>query len=216
MKERPILFSGPMVRSILGDFKTKTRRGISRLNGFSRISEFGRSSTRGYDFHFRDNIGAWNDVRTSELLVMCPYGVVGDRLWVRESIKRAGGGACWYCADDAIVCGTDDLTGKRMPAHYRYNRSSLPSIHMPRDWCRILLEIVNVSVERLNDITQEDAVAEGMRKFAGLDSWGVLGSAITGSSAVELFALLWESLNGAGSWLENPFVWVIEFKRVSF
>ena len=99
-----------------------------------------------------------------------------------------------------------------MPAHYRYNRSLLPSIHMPRDWCGILLEIVNVSVERLNDITQEDAVAEGMRKFAGLDSWGVLGSAITGSSAVELFALLWESLNGAGSWLENPFVWVIEFK----
>jgi len=84
MADRPILMSGPMVRALLDGRKTQTRRVITRLLRFGKITEFGPSDTRGYDWHFRDKRMLWNDLRHQELLPYCPYGQPGDRLWPSE------------------------------------------------------------------------------------------------------------------------------------
>ena len=230
VKERPILFSAPMVCAILEDRKTNTRRIIDRLRGHRKISDFGKSNTEGYDFHFRDSMGVWNDLRESELLELCPYGKVGDRLWVRETWCHAAddydrfkyntegnldSSCCHFRADGYEVMHIDrEETKAGLP------RSPwCPSIHMPRWASRITLEITGVRVEKLNEISEQDAIAEGIFKYTGdlglygHDPKGTPGP-LVGGSAVEAFALLWESINGNGAWNKNPWVWVVKFKRV--
>src|ERR1700744_2734701 len=85
MRELPILMNGPMVRATLADLKTVTRRLPNMLLGFGQVTEFGASDTNGYEWHFRDRGGRWNDVSHERLLAACPYGQPGDRLWVRET-----------------------------------------------------------------------------------------------------------------------------------
>jgi len=87
MKERPILFSAAMVKAILEGRKTQTRRVIKKLLGKGVITEFGKSDILVYDWQFRDKRGQWNDITHTKLLKMCPYGKVGDRLWVRETFQ---------------------------------------------------------------------------------------------------------------------------------
>jgi len=143
MRERPILFSAPMVRAVLrkANPKTQTRRGIARLAGFSqKITEFGPSDTCGYDWHFRDREMRWHDMRTADLLKLCPYGQPGDRLWGKETFAVYGD------ANKYVI-------------HYRATHQNegsgwTPSIHMKRIYSRILLEVVSVRVERLQDISE--------------------------------------------------------------
>ena len=180
VKERPILFSGPMVRAILGGRKTQTRR-IVKLkchDGF----EVGPN----YE-------GEHWPVRGGDRMP-CPYGKPGDRLWVRET---------WLCA-----------TGEPGPTlcHYQadgdrpeFNGLWKPSIHMFRWASRITLEITGVRVERLQDITEADAMAEGVECCSG---W--IGHA---GEPRRIFCDLWKSINGAESWAANPWVWVVEFRR---
>lgn len=195
MTERPILFSGPMVRALLDGTKTQTRRVCKPANEHALSYVVGPFEERG-DL----TAGRFGD-EEGNLTFPCPYGRLGDSLWVRESVADIGA-RLTYRAD------TDD------GAHCKVKRWT-PSIHMPRWASRILLEITNVRVERLQDISEKDAVAEGIaRTKAGF--WSLYGQRdVDGTfSPRASYRALWESINGAGSWDANPWVWVVEFKKV--
>ena len=204
MKERPILFSGPMVRAILEGRKTMTRRVVKLRHGADVVVTNGQ---------------VWKPARVDYAgYVDCPYGQPGDRLWVRES---------WRTVKEA-----DDIAPRDLNAAHRYWYEAdaphqigfgkcRPSIHMPRIASRILLEITAVRVERLHDITEADAQAEGVervvvgsgwRRYCDPDSEEV-GVPPCGD-ARRSFRSLWKHINGAESWNANPWVWVVEFKRV--
>ena len=201
LKERPILMSAPMVRACLDGSKTQTRRII-------KLAEFGPSETRGYTWTFRDRRGLWNDYRAADFMAeCCPYGQPGDRLWVRETWKRHP-----EYPDAALYRATwgNAETGDRWR----------PSIHMPRWASRLSLEVTGIRVERLQDISEADAIAEGTR------CW-ICGGPVDGScdndcacfhtrrEAIPSYRVLWESINGPGSWAANPYVWSISFRRVN-
>jgi hypothetical protein len=192
MKERPILFSGPMVRALLDGSKTQTRRIIKPQpdNDPKKHHPIKPYCT---------SLGQWNWVLAATGHGCgdpfdCPYGQPGDRMWVREAVAEI---SCrlTYRAD------TDD------GAHCQVKRWT-PSIHMPRIWSRILLEITGVRVERLQDISEADALAEGIPRDTGV------GTQFCRAEPRNGYQHLWESINGDSSWDANPWVWVIEFKRV--
>jgi hypothetical protein len=193
VKERPILFSGPMVRAILDGNKTQTRRVI-------KLREFGRSGTPGYDWTFRCNRGRWQDYRHDQFMQMrAPYWP-GDVLWVREKWRPAGvEGRYWL----ASVCGDEN--------HKRWR----PSIHMPRPACQLRLEVTAIRVERLQEITETDAKAEGC-KIGDVCARRPDGHVLTTAGTRKVaFEYLWDSINGKRyPWASNPWVWVIEFKRM--
>lgn len=195
MKERPILFSGPMVRAILAGRKTQTRRVVKD----SKTLAFWRTFTREYGVRF-----AFRSKQTSHEK-SCPHGQADDRLWVRETFAPMLGGGFVYAADYT----PGRLKEKDGRGFWK------PSIHMPRAASRLTLEITRVRVERLQSITEADAMAEGIRwtemdGFASDDE----GRNFHASSAVRSYAALWESINGPGSWEANPWVWVIEFQKL--
>lgn len=194
MKERPILFSAPMVRAILDGTKTQTRRVV-----------------KGLALDWLDNAKFTPEYVASPDNYMCPYGLPGDRLWVREAYcfqsYSEGIALLTYHADSPPVVYPAPMEDGRP----EQKEGPHPSIHMPRWSCRIVLEIVSVRVERLNEISEQDAIAEGVD---GHDSAGAL---LTGwyEKPRKAFQRLWEQINGNGSWEQNPWVWVIEFKRTT-
>lgn len=208
MSERPILFSAPMVRAILGGRKTQTRRIVKpqppadcapiRVGEFhpTVIDRWGDEAPGASIFGAYDLDGEWG--------VRCPYGQPGDLLWVREAWARDDEDGCvMYRADVGKGGDADDWERGRVEGAPRYRWR--PSIHMPRWASRITLEIVAVRVERLNDISEADAEAEG----AGIPLVGHDDDFCRWE-----FRALWESINDPGSWPANSWVWVIEFKRL--
>jgi hypothetical protein len=202
-KERPILFSGPMVRAIIEGRKTQTRRIVKPQPGHEQTiescpyvdSSWGINDTSGCHCHS----------------LKCPYGIVGDRLWVRETWFCAAGEPgpmlCYYRAD-----------GDRP----EFKGLWKPSIHMFRWASRITLEITSVKVERLQDIAPDDARAEGCNDSAWcVTDWPEKATRRLpafydrGQDGIVLtnFASLWQSINGPDSWDANPWVWVVEFKK---
>jgi hypothetical protein len=131
---------------------------------------------------------------------LCPYGQPGDRLWVRETHMDLG--ACYLYRADAEAEQERAIVAPRQPWR--------PAIHMPRAASRITLEITGVRVERLQDISPEDCWAEGIQEMrdAGDENGELRGS------VRQDYQALWESINGPGSWDANPWVWVVEFKRL--
>ncbi len=196
MKERPILFSAPMIRAILAGTKTQTRRKLrddtwldSEL-GAIRMCDVGRGVT-GFQ------------------QVACPYGFPGDRLWVRESLGYCSEYGHYFAADRTFLCSLFDDEEKQTGYSYEcaMRETSVPSIHLPRRFSRITLEITGVRVERLQDISEADAMAEGAEP--------VLVPPDGGSSPhAEGFRDLWKSINGLESWDANPWVWVVGFTRL--
>lgn len=196
MKERPIIFSAPMVRAILSGTKTQTRRVLK--------------NQRAYD------------------LDKTPFGQPGDRIYVRETwnwfdpqeipANRAGQRAPFtgqqgereipwvaaYAADGPLP-----YPGYGGKEHWR------PSIHMPRWASRITLEITDVRVERLRDISEADAVAEGILRTPNSNTWMTDDRRYVSSNPVWVYSYIWEQINGFGSWVANPWVWVIEFERIT-
>lgn len=217
MKEHPIIFSAPMVRAILDGRKTQTRRPINRLRNFGKISEFGLSTTTSYDWHFRDKRAVWNDIRDARLWECCPYGAPGDRLWVRETCRAVeiedGTDCVEYLADNAVVPieNNRDAADKWLVLYtYRGKRGcSVPSIFMPRWASRITLKITSVRVQRLQDISCADAIAEGIRPAAN----SMTIDCDTADPRKE-FSRLWNSINGPDSWDQNPWVWALTFRVV--
>lgn len=201
MKERPILFSGQMVRAILEGRKTQTRR-VAKIGDGSHVED--EDIPAAYEDGSRD---PWiMDFQTKHypqwVKRHCPYGKPGDRLWVRETWADTG----WPLTGPAIAYRADpDHADHDMP---RWR----PSIHMPRWASRITLEVVSVRVERLQEISEEDAKAEGINN-AG-EQWECYCCGGTKSTARGSFETLWESINGPESWDANPWVWVVEFKRI--
>ena len=213
MTSRPILFSAPMVRALLAGTKTQTRRIVKpqppvwaqHVNAIQHLNMDHR--------WVPSHLWQWSELENGKKLrrwptdpegdgcdgyaIPSPYGRPGDRLWVRESIHR--GDACArYSADGSVVNLTD----------WRWKRDNLPSIHCPRELSRITLEITGVRVERLQAISDADAFAEGIQQSV---NDGVSGD----GTARGAYRALWESINGPGSWDANPWVWVVEFKRVT-
>jgi hypothetical protein len=189
VKERPILFSGPMVRAILDGRKTQTRR-IIKPQPAEKDGWFSHEGyTAGSEKAFREGMPFFS---------VCPYGSSGERLWVREA----------FCASFKPMIyrasATADTYGGKV---IKYK----PSIHMPRRMSRIDLEITGVRVERLNEISEEDCYAEGIRKI-GDGGAGELDGAR--STPRQLYSDLWVKINGPGSWAANPWVWVVEFKTI--
>lgn len=175
IKERPILFSAPMVRAILEGRKTQTRRIIkSRKNNSIFMGGWTDS------FILDEGNREWT-------LSECPYGQPGDHLWVRESWQKFGKEYAYAATDGDIYPETK----------WR------PSIHMPRAASRLTLEITDIRAERLHDITEADAIAEGCESGGNWDS-----------APTVQYSNLWETINGPGSWEANPWVWVITFKKI--
>lgn len=218
IKERPILFSAPMVRAILEGRKTVTRRKVKKRAALDCLAA-------GLEPAFLILPGNAD---------LCPYGAPGDRLWVRET---------WYCdhfevqkgpylqpadmhdldqsrEDGELVYAADGLT-----PHEQEQPTWKPSIHMPRWACRILLEITDVRVERLQEISEEQAVAEGLI-WQGQENGKAFYShaerkyppgahqqfGISGVDAISAFRNLWNSVGG--DWDANPWVWCVSFRRV--
>ena len=187
MKEHPIIFNGDMVRAILAGRKTQTRRVIKpqpdelRYSGMVDNRQFARFWTPGE----HENTSTITDVR-------CPYGVPGNHLWVRETWAIEG-----QYRDDTGYCYRAD--GDKAGVRWRSPR------YMPRVVSRITLKITGVRVERVQDIAQRDAIAEGIE--SGESTW----------TPIYEFRKLWDSINAnrGYAWDTNPWVWVIEFAKLA-
>ncbi|RON88475.1 hypothetical protein [Pseudomonas fluorescens] len=231
IKERPILFSAPMVRAILDGRKTVTRRPVKGLSTSFAVTTAADESPL--------NSVCWN---VGGPIIRCPYGKPGDRLYVRETCFINDYREAGVPVDERASCeihyradGIPDFEGEEELIRWR------PSIHMPRWASRILLEVTDVRVERLHDISEEQAKAEGCfftdygRKCGhGGKGWSEIGDcpapaehhpqregwmwAETTSheqclgSARNAFGNLWNATGG--NWDANPWVWVVEFKRI--
>ncbi|HFT1550874.1 TPA: hypothetical protein ACH27V_004580 [Klebsiella quasipneumoniae subsp. similipneumoniae] len=217
MKERGMIFNGEMVRAILDGRKTQTRRPIKwKQTRFTEIGEREDGTKWPWSEDAEHACDFWHP---------CPFGAVGDRIWVRETFqgplvheelfeeysaypeKFETPEYCEYAADGGVrpeYCDLDD----------NLRHGWRPSIHMPRWASRILLEITDVRVERLNSISQEDAQAEGLELTGWRPTYSDPDSGGEVMTPYDNFAQLWESIYGEESWKANPLVWVISFKRV--
>ena len=216
-KERPIGFDQAMLRAIFQDAKTQTRRPIKRLNGFGPIADFRATGKGGVLWNFDDKCHIGRCIDYTDLLTRCPYGQPGGRLWVKESF--------WGCdmpgyGDIACVVYDDEWRGKEYSPKsirpYARKFGRLSAQQMPREASRITLEIIDVRVELLQSITELDARAEGVADGGCLNCGNHEPCQCNAPlpSARDGFIGLWGTLYGRDSWLENPYIWVIKFKRV--
>lgn len=218
MKERPIIFNTQMVKAILEGRKTQTRRVIVLCGkAYKFMREHGYDSIQHDEVIYPDGGGNWigwdKDIPglaefTKEAYpngegFKCPYGQVGEKLWVRETLYRnpyfseAG-----YVADNSAVMVNQTL-GDAL--NWRWKSDTLPAIFMPKEATRITLDITEIRVERLQEITDTDAVKEGIANGA----YAV--------SPIRSFQKLWDSLNEKQGyrWKINPWVWVISFRALN-
>lgn len=194
-KERPILFSTLMVQAILQGRKSQTRRIVKPQPDENGMSYMANAPL---DWNYERD-GEWKpwffDTDEGErYAIHCPYGNPGDILWVRETFSLS-----------------NDINGNFNHFNYKADNDPLnsivkwkPSLFMPRAACRLRLEIINIKVERLQDISEEDAKAEGVETLGLYPGYDI--------SYRGKFEGLWNSINGNESWEMNPWVWVIEFK----
>ncbi len=231
MKERGIIFNAEMVRAILDGRKTQTRRIIKSVPTTHNFHGWIMSSTCAKD----EGKACWatgnSPLLKDPIRLKCPLGKIGDRLWVRETWQgplvdedhldnyRADADKfqtsefCEYAADGGPRPEFCDLDGN---IHFGWR----PSIHMPRWASRILLEITGVRVERLHDISEEDAVAEGVvtGRYGNEGNW-LRGFYAPGGNqphqnAKSAYSEIWRSIYGVEAWYKNPWCWVVEFKKI--
>lgn len=206
MNTRPILMSAPMVLANLARRKTQTRRIIKPQPYFDKQNNlvfnkwcFGQEGGDKHTLPFRN------------MAKRCPYGTIGDRLYVRERI--------WNDCNDSWLYGADH---KFLPMDYPEgwlakvdHKRSIPAIHMPRWASRIMLEITNIRVERLQDITEDDAIEEGIDFEPDYDLWmDYERKQWFCVDPIDSYKSLINSINGAKAWDSNPWVWVVEYKII--
>jgi hypothetical protein len=224
IKEHPILFSAPMVRAILEGRKAVTRRVLKPYRKYPIVNLAEAEPMLGYSGQHND-ADSWgyeflDDGAPAPLSAcpeLCPYGQPGDRLWVRETWwKLLNGQGYSYRADGGLPMGP--------PGKWK------PSIHMPRVASRITLEVTGVRVERLQDITPDQILAEGVQIPTTPEGQALIDistkhgpshflPSLSGNSTDDLlrahWAALWVAINGIDSWNANPWVWCVSFKRVT-
>ena len=202
--ERPILFSAPMVRALLDGSKTQTRRALRKQPPAATLSFCTYHHPDPRPHHWAMDGGSLLDFAVS-----CPYGATGERLWVRETFDPIYPQDPHYNGGRPIEHDyrATYTHGDRLGDLVGVKKKWTPAIHMPRAASRIDLEITGVRVERLQDISDADLAAEGIQELiaAGVDHDG---------TARDTYRVLWEALNGAGSWAANPWVWCVEFRRI--
>lgn len=236
MKERGMIFNGEMVRALLDGRKTQTRREVKLNLDIARLATTYDWATSLAANHYQGLTEEQIQQKAESLRgvihpvildngqmvsIICPHGKPGDRIWVREAFRvhslatdvatlvyKASERNSWTEQTHRVpvaVCNKPATPEKWTP-----------SLHMPRWASRILLEITNVRVERLNAISEEDARAEGIIDGGCLNCGEPepCGCANPEPDATDAFAYLWQSIYGQESWNANPWVWVIEFKRV--
>ncbi|PEN24384.1 hypothetical protein F0332_016115 [Klebsiella grimontii] len=238
MKEHGMIFNGEMARAILDGRKTQTRRIIKN----QRQGESWSVQSAKNPLVLKHTHDWWlaNATKPYSALI-CPFGAVGDRIWVRETWATLGNEDGCYVDWEDNLCKGDERSAARIyrasceqrPGDYglwsipddaywkphtkdhKFEGAWRPSIHMPRWASRITLEITCVRVERLNAISEHDAQAEGVAKLRG-GFWQHYQPGWTQHqlSARGSFVTLWKSIYGEESWNSNPWVWVIEFKRI--
>lgn len=212
IKITPMICATPVVQSLLEKKKNQTRR----RNGLEKIDPKAMEVVRSDQFLIRGDWVARYRLETVEEryevtnIIKCPYGDVGDVLWVRETFQKiefvkSGSSEYLYKSDidlfnPDIVCWS-------------------PSIHMPKEAARLFYRITSIHVERLQSITEDDAIGEGVGRHSDFGSTGYINylspeEAVTDIDAIWSFETLWESIYGRGSWLKNPWVWVIKFEKI--
>jgi len=227
MKERPILFSSPMIRAILAGRKSQTRRAVKL--GFT---DWQRDHSLAMMVTGSDGMPCFTDAKAEPSPAMmamlrstpgkpCPYGAAGDALWVRET---------WAYS---LECNGKDHDEETLPIQYRADGDDVvdcgrwrPSIHMPRWASRITLPVTAIRVERLQEISEADARAEGVTPCARCRGTGIdpvrvggvdpdwcseCGGTAQGLTHRDAYSELWDVINGRGAWERNPWVWVVAF-----
>lgn len=215
MKQTPILFSTDMVPPTLAGIKTMTRRtrGLETFNALD-------AAEWQYQHIYQNPAGELHAIFKSSITgdqasAKFPYGVIGDILWVRETTRKCthyGFDYPFYQYKDGSTSTHCEILDKDQIIHDKWT----PSIHMPKDACRLWLKIFNLRVEKLKAISDNDAVAEGIiLQENGYFCWhpdpSLIDSCMTPAIA---FKHLWRKINGIESWERNPWTWVIEFKRI--
>lgn len=202
MKERPIIFSALMLRAILAGAKTQTRRVVSKqFAPDAMVAEVAAMTPEGWQISGHSGLW-WDDAGACiDDAVRCPYGLPGDRLFVREAFR--------LCQEADEVSPRDSDPGYRVwyeadKPHQPGAGRLRPSIHMPRWASRITLEVTSVRVERLHDISRGDAMAEGCP----------YPNMAYGTSPTQWFKDEWIDAHGPSGWESNPWVWVVEFRQV--
>ena len=205
MKERPILFSGPMVNAILNGTKTQTRRIVKHPH-------WGTPET----MEVLDGRSAWahDPMSGGDREITCPYGQPGDVLWVREALQRYGEdpGTAQYAATMTGVAASPpgigcDPSGRAL---WGWKRSMITSRYMPKWACRLRLNVTAVRIERLQDITYGGVIREGLTHW--LTDEQQTDSAHM-AAAIDDFARVWDQINGKRApWDSNPWVWVVAFE----
>lgn len=216
VKEKPMLFSGAMVQALLDGRKTQTRRVIKPQP--ARID---------HGWNWEPLNRSWNDepndpyrnpkLATTAMACECPYGAIGDRLWVKETFS------IWDHSIDSLEIAFREgwpeaskfieTRAKPNGLHHKKldgKKPWKPSIFMRREYSRINLEITNVRVERLQDISEEDAWAEGV----SCEDQDCGTKDPNRYFPVNAYRRLWNSINGEGAWEKNPWVWAIEFRKL--
>lgn len=204
LKERPILFSTPMVQAIVSGNKTQTRRIVKKIpDGFKFEGMCTEMDYSGISGHFEGS---------HTLLIPCPFGYIGDILWVRET---------WTLLEEKDCEGMKTRNYYKSDHHnsndewFKENYKWHPAIFMPKAVCRIKLKIKNIRIERLNEISQEDAQDEGIKiNQEGFHCMNYHTKKMQMFTPEESFETLWREINGFNSWKENPYVWVIEFEKI--
>ena len=226
IKERPILMSAPMVRAILEGRKTQTRRIIKPQPYFDAQNNliFGK-------WNYGQDLYGTHVLPKRNLALKCPYGNLGDRLWVRESYKRwcidetgtveDGWWSVRYRSDNNIQkhCATwDCCVTYDSPSEAGCDKEPdrwEPSIHMPRWASRILLEIIGIRIERLQDITEDEAIAEGVLFNGNYDLWwDYQREQWSCVDPIDSYKSLICKINGPETWEKNPWVWVVDFEVI--
>ena len=224
MKQRPIIFNTEMVRAILDGRKTQTRRMFKAQPHddwapFSKNAEWYTPTVidkHGFYQPANDEVFGVSD---EDCAFVSPFGTLGDQLWVREAMTKAHWPDLHYVCG-GLTAGTGDEDFDYRGAEYR---GFIPSIHMPRWAARILLEVTAVRVERLNDISEQDAKAEGLQYSSVYQQWGGVEKHSSHKphsphwrwykNPQHAFKSLWNSIYE--NWDANPWVWVVEFKVIS-
>jgi hypothetical protein len=239
---KPILFSTPMVRALLDGRKTQTRRivkpqPINRqrvIEGLAHVTHGMDPKDDGAVWYVADGINPGTEIR-------CPYGSPGDLFWVRESVYIWGR----WVANGKTKTGKPERRFEALGRHVKYEGddpplatvathdargswNKRPSIHMPRSACRLVLRVTEVRVQRLQEISEADAIAEGADDIDGerIDSERYIKASFLEMTAGKnhgcafaqrrraAFWHLWDQINGKGSWASNPWVWTVTFEVV--